>query len=338
MNKKQVEKCNCCGKAKNAFFRPTNFAEKRIAEKAELMKKKTIALGYRFVGKHSAIKICQWTKEAIRGKNACYKNTFYGIKSNQCIQMTPTMFYCNFNCLHCWRNFDFFLPRKNTEWDKPKDILNGCEEEQKKLLMGFFGNNSIEKKGLEEAMKPKHVAISLSGEPTLYPLLPELIEEIKERKMTAFLVSNGTNPKMLEKLKKTKSQPTNLYISVYGTSKEMYKKTCAPMTKDYWEKTNESLGMLKEFDCNTVIRLTLTKELNLENPAGYAKIIEKAQPDFVEVKAFMSVGGARKILPYERMPSHQEIREFAEKIREKTNYKITAEKTDSRVVLLEKKE
>ncbi|MBI2665713.1 4-demethylwyosine synthase TYW1, partial [Candidatus Woesearchaeota archaeon] len=43
---------------------------------------------YRMVGNHSAVKVCSWTKQMIRGKGGCYKFKFYGIKSNQCMQMT----------------------------------------------------------------------------------------------------------------------------------------------------------------------------------------------------------------------------------------------------------
>ena len=47
--------------------------------------------GYRFTGEHSSIKICDWTKKAIRGEGVCYKQKFYGINTIQCVQMTPTM-------------------------------------------------------------------------------------------------------------------------------------------------------------------------------------------------------------------------------------------------------
>ena len=44
-------------------------------------------------------------------------------------------------------------------------------------------------------------AISLTGEPTLYPKLPELIKEIHSRGKTSFLVTNGQHPEVLQKLK-----------------------------------------------------------------------------------------------------------------------------------------
>ena len=227
------------------------------------------------------------------------------------------------------------MPREKEDWDQPKQIVDGCIEAQREVLQGFFGNPNVDKVKLTSAMEPKHFAISLSGEPCLYPHLPELIDEIKSRNMTAYLVTNGTKPEVLEHL--LQHQPTNLYVSFYGTNPEMYKKTAVPMTKDFWEKVNESLKMLDKFDCNTVVRLTLTKGLNFTDPKGYAEIIEKSGAKFIEVKAFMAVGGSRRVLEYQDMPLHNEIREFAAQIESNSSYRIVNEKVDSRVVLLSRK-
>ncbi|HLC77139.1 MAG TPA: 4-demethylwyosine synthase TYW1 [archaeon] len=299
--------------------------------KLDFMRQKTTQMGYRFVGRHSAIKICNWTKESIRGKNVCYKNKFYGIESNQCVQMTPAMFFCTFNCLHCWRNFDYMLP-KNEEWDDPKQVLDNCIEAQVEILQGFYGNPKADKEKLDKAMIPQHVAISLSGEPTLYPMLPEFIDEIMGRGMTAFLVTNGTRPEMVERL--LEHQPTNLYVSFYGTNPEMYKKAAVPMEKNFWENVNQSLRMLGKFDCNTVARLTLAKGVNFTDPKGYAEIIDKSGTKFIEVKGFMAVGGSRRVMKYEDMPLHSEIQQFAAEIESNSSYRIISEKADSRVVLL----
>lgn len=314
---------------------PDGFLEAGMSDvdkKLDFMRTRTEQMGYRFVGRHSAVKVCSWTKESIRGKNVCYKNKFYGIESNQCIQMTPVMFFCTFNCLHCWRNFDYLLPREKEDWDDPKQIVDGCIEAQKEYLQGFFGNPNVDRKRLDDSMTPKHFAISLSGEPTLYPRLPEFIDEILGRKMTAFLVTNGTRPQIIERL--MDHQPTNLYVSFYGTTPEMYKRTAVPMEKNFWPAVNESLKMLGKFDCNTVVRLTLSKGLNFTDPKGYAQIIEESGAKFVEAKAFMAVGGSRRVMKYEDMPLHSEIVDFAREFERHSSYRIINEKKDSRVVLL----
>lgn len=321
-----------CNTIPDGFVDIPEEISRKIDAKLNFMRKKTTEMGYRFVGRHSAIKVCNWTKESIRGKNVCYKNKFYGIESNQCVQMTPVMFFCNFNCLHCWRNFDYMLPRQHEEWDDPVSVVDGCIQAQRQVLQGFWGNDNTNFKKLEDAMMPKHFAISLSGEPMLYPYLPDMIDEIKNRGMTAYLVSNGTVPEMTERL--LDHQPTNFYVSFYGTTPEMYKRTAVPMVKNFWENVQKSLSMLKEFSCNTVMRLTLTKGLNFTDPEGYAKFFEKYEPKFIEVKAFMAVGGSRRVLQYTDMPLHSEIQEFAAQIEKHSSYKIVNEKPDSRVVLL----
>lgn len=34
--------------------------------------------GYKIIGSHSAVKLCRWTKNQLRGRGGCYKHTFYG--------------------------------------------------------------------------------------------------------------------------------------------------------------------------------------------------------------------------------------------------------------------
>ena len=52
---------------------------------------------------HTAAQTCGWTANALRGEGRCYKNTFYGIQSHRCIQMTPVV-KCNERCVFCWRD------------------------------------------------------------------------------------------------------------------------------------------------------------------------------------------------------------------------------------------
>ncbi len=290
--------------------------------------------GYRFVGNHSAIKVCLWCKRAIKAGDVCYKDKFYGISSNRCIQMTPT-FVCSHRCIFCWRDIEF-TPKKFTgKPDSPKEIVDGCIKEHTKYLQGFGGDKDTNRQKYKEALTPKHFAISLAGEPTFYPKLPELIKEIHSRDMTSFLVTNGTNPDMLKKLLEQKCQPTQLYITLPAPDKESYLKVCAPLIKDGLEKIQKSLALLKKFN-RSVIRLTLVKGINMLKPELYAALIEKHKPLFVEVKAFMVVGYSRYRLALENMPVHSEIREFAKQIEKHSSYKLVDEKPESRVILMMK--
>lgn len=59
--------------------------------------------GYKIVGTHSGVKICRWTKAALRGRGFCYKHSFYGIQSHLCMETTPSLACAN-KCVFCWRH------------------------------------------------------------------------------------------------------------------------------------------------------------------------------------------------------------------------------------------
>ncbi|MEM7816460.1 MAG: 4-demethylwyosine synthase TYW1 [Candidatus Aenigmatarchaeota archaeon] len=311
--------------------------EKSIAIKEEDIKRLEDA-GFRFLGKykHSAIKTCEWTRKALRNDGFCYKQKFYGIASHRCLQFTPALPFCTHRCLFCWRDINITYPKWIGNVDDPKDLLEEAIEKQREILQGFKGNPKVDKQRFYEAMLPNQIAISLAGEPTLYPKLPELIDETKKRGMSSFLVSNGTIPNMIKRI--IKNPPTQLYITLPAPDEDIYIKTCNPILKNSWKKIIKSLSLLKLFEekARIVVRLTLVKNLNFFKPEVYGKIIKEFQPQFVEVKSFMSVGFARARLPYEAMPLHEEIKKFSKKLAKCCNYKIIDEKKESRVVLLKR--
>lgn len=73
----------------------------------------------------------------------------------------------------------------------------------------------------------------------------------------------------------------------------------------------------------------------MENPEGYGELIKKANPDFVEIKAYMFVGSSRERLTLDNMPRFDEVKEFAKKIGDTCGKEIVNESEVSRVVLLE---
>ena len=286
--------------------------------------------GYRRAGKHGSVKICEWTRKSLRNEGHCYKQKFYGIESHRCIQLTPCKEFCTHTCLFCWRDISKTKTKIPEFSEKAHEFLDEAIKNHRLLITGFKGNEKTAKNRFDEACNPKHVAISLSGEPTLYPFLNELIKEIHKRKMTSFLVTNGTTPEVLKKLK----MPTQIYITLPAHDRETYEKTCNPLISDGWEKLMKSLKVMSKFQTRKVIRLTLARDLNFSNPEKYAGIIKTACPDFVEVKSFMSVGFSRSRLEYSRMLSFSEIKEFSQELAKSLGYKIINEKEDSRVVLL----
>ena len=286
--------------------------------------------GYAIVGRHSAVKLCHWLRKSLLENKPCYKNTFYGIESHRCLQMSPTAFHCTQKCLYCWR-FQGFTLTELKDADDPAFILEKCIEEQRRLLTGYKGDERVSLEKWKEAMQPKHVACSLTGEPTLYPFLSEFFEECHKRGMTTFLVTNGTNPEAIEKMDVL---PKQLYVTVAAPNEEIYKKLCVPLISKGWERLNKTLELLSTLDTRTVIRHTLVKNWNLGYEKEYAKLDEKANPWFIEAKGYMFLGYSRQRMNMANMPTHEEIRKFAEKLADLTSYNIEAEREDSRAVLL----
>ncbi len=296
---------------------------------------------YIVVGEHSGVQICRWTKKSLLDEGVCYKEKFYGIKSHQCCQMTPAVVWCPNKCLHCWRAIELTLGDKLTgKIDPPKKIVDECIKAQRKLLTGFKSNKKINMKKFKEAQEPMQFAISLSGEPMIYNKIGELIKELKKRKKTSFVVTNGLYPKKIKELIDKNQLPTQLYISVNSPNEELYKKFHRSSKKDAWKRLNKSLELISTIKKKrTVVRINLVKDLNMIEPENYAKLIKKAKPMFIEIKGFMSVGFARQRLGYEKMPYHEDIIGFSKKIlkelrRLRLNYKILDEHEFSRVVVL----
>jgi tRNA wybutosine-synthesizing protein 1 len=295
---------------------------------------------YHLVGAHSAVKRCKWLYESIVNGRVCYKQKFYGIQSHRCIQMTPSLYYCTQQCLFCWRAQSGDLQvtwdeMKNPNRDTPEEIVEGCFRAQERIVSGYKGNEKANWRKFQEAQRPSQVAISLTGEPTLYEPLGELIRLFHQRGLTTFLVSNGTLPNKLSQLSQ---EPTQLYISVCAPNEQVYKRVCRPEFPVAWAKLNETLGLLQSFRCPTVIRTTLVKDHNMDLVDQYAKLVEKANPIYVEAKAYMHIGFSNLRLGFDCMPMHGEVREFAAQLAEQTGYKIIDEAPESRVVLLSRLE
>jgi tRNA wybutosine-synthesizing protein 1 len=308
---------------------------------------------YEVVGNHSAVQICKWTKNSLNGKGGCWKEKFYGIESHRCCQLSPAVMWCENHCLHCWRPIEMNLGinlEKYGKIDSPKEIIDNAVKARKKLLAGFGGNKRADKKRLKEAMEPNFFTLSLSGEATLYPRIDELIKEIRKRKAISFLVTNGQNPDVIKKLEKKKALPTQLTLSLNASNKKLFDIWHKSIRKDAWKRINETLRTMKKLKGKTrrVIRLTLVRRGETKNNISnmeekhvkeYAKLIKTAEPDFIHVKGFKSLGYSRQRLDYSKQPFHEEVSEFAEKLLKELKdkgYRKLGEEKRSCVILLGK--
>lgn len=284
---------------------------------------------YRIYNDHSAVKLCGWMKQSMLHGRNCYKQDFYGISSHRCLQMTPAINECTHLCPFCWRveGKDF----KVKEWAEPKEMLDALIKRQRVLISGFKGDPRCDPGMFEEAMNPNQVACSLAGEPTEYPYLSEFFRECHSRGMTTFLVTNGTNP---ERLAEMDTLPRMLYVTVAAPDPVTYRKACRPKISGGWEKIMETLDLFPSLDTRTCIRHTLVQNINLLDPEGYAKLDRRADPDLIEPKGYVFVGGSRQRLTIDEMPAFETIRDFATRLGELTGKILLRDKADSRVCLL----
>lgn len=296
---------------------------------------------YRVIGNSSAVKICSWTQKSIWNQGVCYKEKFYGIRSNMCCQITPDVNFCQNKCVFCWRNLEGTQGKMtDSEIDDPILIIEESIRKHAKLLNGYPGNPKTNINKWRESQEPMHFAISLAGEPTLYLKLAELINELHKRKKTTFLVTNGLLPERIEELEKKNALPTQLYVSIDAPNKELFFKIDRCSVKNGWERLLKTLDLFRNIKnkTRTSVRITLIKGMNMVEPENYATLIKKSDALFVEIKAYMYVGSSRDRLTVKHMPKHFEVKEFAEQICKYSGYNIIDEQAASRVVLLMKKD
>ena len=387
---------------------------------------------YRIIGKnkHTAIKPCHWLEQKLmtgRENRNCYKGVF-GVQSHRCLQNTPSMPFCNQQCVFCWRDSEFGnLSREfSVEPDDPSYLIDEMIRQHQDIiknhlplrrylenyeimvdLLNFMLNNRenhsinslskglhVSKNKIEralnllknqeflvpaddslksfkldseisccidsrdeivrlfnlslttpdeimqthsEAMNPNHAAISLDGEPFLYPKLGGLVSEFRNRSMTSFIVTNGTLPERIESLN---SLPSQLYITLPAPNKDVYKKVCRPMIKNGWEKIKKSLSLVESLTCRTLVRLTAVKNLNISEKfiKDYVKIIEDVNPNFFEIKGFTLQAKALNIkdrLKSDKpiqyyFPSYEHLEDLALKFEEKGNFPLIYKNKASR--------
>ena len=294
------------------------------------------------IADHSTVELCHWTKKSFKHEGSCYKHKFYGISTHRCMEFSPAGMHCENRCVYCWRPMEFYdsLKMEPEKVAEPKEILAKLMEERKKLIMGYYGDSRNDKQRLDESLLPSHYAISLSGEPTMYPKLPELIKYLKSLEATKsiFLVTNGQEPDMIQRLQDEDSLPTQLYLSTNAADYDSFLKINKPKYDDSWQRWNRTLGMLKQLDTRTVLRITLIRNYNdqKEMIPAFASMLQQASPHFIEIKSYMHIGRSTNRLEHSNMLEMDEVRKFSEEIAKQSQiFSIMDESLVSRIVILQ---
>ncbi|OAL03974.1 hypothetical protein IQ06DRAFT_375005 [Phaeosphaeriaceae sp. SRC1lsM3a] len=297
--------------------------------------------GYSIIGSHSGVKICRWTKSALRGRGSCYKYSFYGIASHLCMEATPSL-SCSNKCVFCWRHGTNPV---GTTWrwitDAPDLIFDGITAAHYKKIKMMKGVPGVRAERFAEAMRIRHCALSLVGEPIFYPHINELLNIMHSNRISTFLVCNAQHPAQLASLVPV----TQLYVSIDASNKESLRKIDRPLHRDFWERFCACLDILRNrrYEQRTVFRLTLVKGFNMaEEVRGYADLVERALPGFVEVKGVTYCGtsaAGSAGLTMQNVPFYEEVAEFVTELEKELNsrgltYGIGAEHAHSCCVLL----
>lgn len=297
--------------------------------------------GYTIVGSHSGVKTCRWTKSALRGRGSCYKFSFYGIASHLCMEATPSL-SCSNKCVFCWRHGTNPV---GTTWrwqvDPPGMIFDGMKEGHYQKIKMLRGVPGVRSERFSEAMRIRHCALSLVGEPIFYPHINELLAMLHREHISSFLVCNAQHPDQLAAL----GPVTQLYVSIDASNKDSLRRIDRPLHRDFWERFIRCMDILREkrFTHRTVFRLTLVKGFNIEEEAaGYADLVERALPAFVEVKGVTYCGtstAAGAGLSMQNVPFYEEVQAFVLALETELNrrgleYGIGAEHAHSCCILL----
>ncbi|XP_078404716.1 S-adenosyl-L-methionine-dependent tRNA 4-demethylwyosine synthase TYW1 isoform X4 [Cetorhinus maximus] len=288
--------------------------------------------GYRLIGSHSGVKLCRWTKSMLRGRGGCYKHTFYGIESHRCMETTPSLACAN-KCVFCWRHHTNPV---GTEWrwkmDEADMILKEAIENHQNLIKQFKGVPGVKAERFAEGMMVKHCALSLVGEPIMYPKINQFVKLLHHKKISTFLVTNAQFPEEIRKLEPV----TQLYVSVDASTKDSLKKIDRPLFKDFWPRFLESLKALADKKQRTVYRLTLVKAWNVDELRSYADLIEIGKPDFIEVKGVTYCGeSSASNLTMANVPWHEEVAYFVQQLADLLrDYEIACEHEHSNCLLI----
>ncbi|XP_069891708.1 S-adenosyl-L-methionine-dependent tRNA 4-demethylwyosine synthase TYW1-like isoform X5 [Dipodomys merriami] len=288
--------------------------------------------GYQLIGSHSGVKLCRWTKAMLRGRGGCYKHTFYGIESHRCMELTPSLACAN-KCVFCWRHHTNPV---GTEWrwkmDQPEMILKEAIESHQRMIRQFKGVPGVQAERFQEGLEVRHCALSLVGEPIMYPEINAFLELLHQCKISSFLVTNAQFPKEIRNLKPV----TQLYVSVDASTKDSLRKIDRPLFKDFWQRFLDSLKALAAKEQRTVYRLTLVKSWNVDELQAYARLVSLGNPDFIEVKGVTYCGeSSASSLTMANVPWHEEVVRFVQELVELIpDYELACEHEHSNCLLI----
>ena len=195
--------------------------------------------------------------------------------------------------------------------DPPEDIVEGAIARHVTMVREFGGTPGVNRERWLAALTPKHCALSLVGEPIMYPHINALLRLLHARGISSFLVTNAQFPDAIAALEPV----TQLYVSIDAGNEADLREVDRPLFSDFWARFLGCLDALRAKRQRTVYRLTLIKgEKGNMGPNAvreYASLIARGAPELIEVKGVtwsgVSDGGG---LTMASVPWHSEVRDF----------------------------
>ena len=99
--------------------------------------------------------------------------------------------------------------------DDAEQIIDGAMTNHYDLVTQFRGVPGVKPHRLKEAMTIRHCALSLVGEPIMYPEINRFLEILHARRISSFLVTNAQFPEAIRNL----TPVCQLYVSVDASTK-----------------------------------------------------------------------------------------------------------------------
>jgi len=201
------------------------------------------------------------------------------------------------------------------EWrwktDAPAFIVEEAVSKHVAMINEAKGIPGVKPERWREALTVRHCALSLVGEPIMYPHINELVSELHRRDISTFLVTNAQFPEAIRKLVPV----TQLYVSVDAGDEASLVKIDRPLFKDAWARLRESLILLDQKRQRTVARLTIVNGYNADDLEGYAALLTLGKPTLVEIKGVTFCGKSdASDLTMESCPWFHEILELSKNL------------------------
>ena len=184
------------------------------------------------------------------------------------IDLSPDKKRCNFDCLYCELN----KAKPVSFYDnppKPDEII--------KEVKDFLNKNP----------EPDVITITANGEPTLYPYLDEIIDNInKIKKEAKTLILSNASTISRANIRKTLKKFDIVKLSLDAASEKFFKKIDRPLKNISIKEIVEGIKIFrKEFSGFLVIEILIVKYINdsEENIKQIAEVLKDIKPDRVDI-------------------------------------------------------